>query len=431
MQTEKKLIHYFTFVSLIMLGNCAQDAANEDRGGVGGNQSSEHQNSDTSFGIIGDSTQTILPTYNPNAYPDFVGYAGTTDNSNPDATKRCKIFIGYKNKGFGTKSIDANARMRVIYTVEFNTGNTKPNVTLLKDYLSDYIYTTAPGSSGDFTITPAASGAANADGFWTIQTMDFARVFETNFGASATFLPSSVAIVKFQIIPENFSETDVTNDVSQVVVTNPAGCSNVSHADPSNLTVTATGKTSVGLHWNVDVGGLASVYIKYMANGVPEDCGRGIVPGTVYSTNLKNINVTGLQPSTSYGFRVCAVGIGGVPSPGITIQATTASGGTISTPPPQPQAVTPPNVKNLDAKERAGKIILNWDSGGGSTKTFRIAYQAGTVAPANCAANNHSVGADTDFTLDDIARKATYSFRVCAEANGMFSTGTIITATSK
>ncbi|MCM2281205.1 MAG: DUF2341 domain-containing protein [Bdellovibrionaceae bacterium] len=60
-------------------------------------------------------------------------------------------------------------------------------------------------------------------------------------------------------------------------------------------------------------------------------------------------------------------------------------------------------------------ITLSWNSGGGTTTGYKIAYQSGAAAPADCSSGSVvDVGTNTSHQVSDLSGMATYSFRVCA-----------------
>src|SRR5690606_17617684 len=108
----------------------------------------------------------------------------------------------------------------------------------------------------------------------------------------------------------------------------------------------------------------------------PADCATGATVSEAAITGTSH-PITGLSHETEYSFRICAINANGTPdvSSGAVVTATTDA------------QSTPPDPSNLNPTvDSASQISLSWDSGGGVTADYRIAYQPGTTAPANCSA---------------------------------------------
>jgi mono/diheme cytochrome c family protein len=103
-------------------------------------------------------------------------------------------------------------------------------------------------------------------------------------------------------------------------------------------------------------------------------------------------------------------------------------------PPPNPTALTAtPNS--------AAAITLSWTSGGGSTVDYRISYQLGATAPANCSTGtliSDSLISGTTHQVTGLSANTQYSFRVCAindkttpeVSSGVTVSGTTLTNTA-
>ena len=92
----------------------------------------------------------------------------------------------------------------------------------------------------------------------------------------------------------------------------------------------------------------------------------------------------------------------------------------------------PPDVINLDVAEvTATSVTLQWESGGGTTATYLIAYKEGTdYPPANLKKSIViPVGAETSYEVAGLTTDQIYSFRVCRlkcqwqEIDGRHDTG--------
>ncbi|MFK8139189.1 MAG: fibronectin type III domain-containing protein [Bdellovibrionales bacterium] len=79
----------------------------------------------------------------------------------------------------------------------------------------------------------------------------------------------------------------------------------------------------------------------------------------------------------------------------------------------------PPAVTNLQASlTSATSVTLSWDSAGGTTDSFQIAYVTGTDAPANCSSETVVLPASitgTSHTITGLSPGADYSVVVCAQ----------------
>jgi uncharacterized protein YegP (UPF0339 family) len=103
---------------------------------------------------------------------------------------------------------------------------------------------------------------------------------------------------------------------------------------------------------------------------------------------------------------------------------------TASSAPPDPTGFT----NYLIANDSLG---FNWASGGGTTAAYKIAYQTGGTAPADC--NSGTVISDTllgvnptNYTVTGLAASTQYSFRLCAYNSdlSLASAGVTVTATT-
>lgn len=107
--------------------------------------------------------------------------------------------------------------------------------------------------------------------------------------------------------------------------------------------------------------------------------------------------------------------------------STILSGFTLIEPPPEPlhfQATV------LDATQ----IKLTWESGGGSTQSFQMAYAVNESEPTSCNAgtviNSSQIGSATEITLTELEAIGNFSFRLCAnDSIGGVSSGVLTTAT--
>jgi len=189
--------------------------------------------------------------------------------------------------------------------------------------------------------------------------------------------------------------------------------------DPSVLSAIPAAD-SMRLTWAFGAGITQSFQIAYLAGDTaPGSCTSGTVISSSVLGAATMYRVEGLAAGSRYSFRVCAQ------SNGLLSSGVTLSSSTLATAPSPP-----PNVSQLTAAPTAGTVKLTWASGGGTTQTFQIAYAAGTNAPANCNGGNvileSTVGSATLYTLSGLAPETDYAFRVCAQANGVQSSGTTV-----
>ncbi|MCB0366905.1 MAG: fibronectin type III domain-containing protein [Bdellovibrionaceae bacterium] len=90
-------------------------------------------------------------------------------------------------------------------------------------------------------------------------------------------------------------------------------------------------------------------------------------------------------------------------------------GGGGTTPPPVTNSPPAPNPTNLASPANGNNnITLTWVSGGGSTTAYRVVWQEGASAPANCSGGGAMTVASTTASVTGLTRGRQYSFRVCA-----------------
>lgn len=91
----------------------------------------------------------------------------------------------------------------------------------------------------------------------------------------------------------------------------------------------------------------------------------------------------------------------------------------------------PPNPTSPSATvDSAAKITLSWTSGGGTTASYRIAYQTGTSAPADCNTGVVENTASTNRAMLNLSGGLQYSFRICAlNSSNVLSSGITVTST--
>ena len=76
---------------------------------------------------------------------------------------------------------------------------------------------------------------------------------------------------------------------------------------------------------------------------------------------------------------------------------------------------------------------MSWASGGGSTATYKVAYQSGATAPIDCASGTVVPSPTTSKAITGLTLSTQYAFRVCAlngNATPDISTGATVTGTT-
>ncbi len=91
-------------------------------------------------------------------------------------------------------------------------------------------------------------------------------------------------------------------------------------------------------------------------------------------------------------------------------------------------AVAPPNPTSpVTSSVFATRLTLSWTSGGGSTTSYKGAYQTGASAPADCNSGTTFTTASTSSTITALASSTQYSFRICASDGTTLSSGVTLT----
>ncbi len=209
--------------------------------------------------------------------------------------------------------------------------------------------------------------------------------------------------------PNSSTGISVTDTTPQAAPPNPTGL---------NLTVNST--TQISASWTSGGGSTASYILAYQSGATaPADCSSG----TTATSSSTSKSIGSLAAGTQYSFRVCALNSNGTPdvSAGVTASASTLQS-------------APPNPSGLSATvDSTTQITLNWTSGGGSTASYKIAYQAGATAPSDCTAGTITTSATITKAISSLSPGTQYSFRVCAlnaNATPDLSTGITTSATS-
>ncbi len=130
------------------------------------------------------------------------------------------------------------------------------------------------------------------------------------------------------------------------------------------------------------------------SNSIDDSSNGNINNSSGSSTNSSNTNTTNSTGNQNNG------GGNTPPSSGTTPI-------TSNPVPPNPTALT------LSANT-VNSITLNWSSGGGSTVGYRVVYQEGTSAPANCSSSGAMTVNTAVASIANLTKARQYSFRVCA-----------------
>ena len=216
-------------------------------------------------------------------------------------------------------------------------------------------------------------------------------------------------------------------NVSSGVVVTGTTDSQVAPPNPTGLGITVNSDSQVTLNWNSGGGSTSDYRISYQTGSTaPANCASGIQIGEGSISGTSHA-ISGLNHETEYSFRVCAINASSPPlsSPGVTITGTTNG---------QP---APPNPTGQSATVNSdSQITLNWNSGGGTTADYRIAYQAGGTAPSNCSSGTQ-IGegsiSGTSRVVTGLNHETQYSFRICAinaNATPIASSGVTVSATT-
>ena len=297
-------------------------------------------------------------------------------------------------------------------TVSSTPGATPPNVTALSasnDSASQVTlsWTSGGGSTATYKIASQTGATAPAD---------------CNSGTTTTSGSASKAITgltggtqySFRVCALNSNGTPEMSSGTTVSSTPAALPPNVTGLSASNDTA-----SQVTLNWTSGGGSTSSYKIAYQTGAsAPADCNTG----TTSTSGTTSKTISSLTGGTQYSFRVCALNNNSTPD--------MSSGATVSTTP----AAAPPNVTGLGAVvASASEIDLSWTSGGGSTATYKIAYQSGATAPTDCASGTTTTSGTNSKAIMSLTASTQYSFRVCALNSNVtpeVSSGVTVSATT-
>lgn len=273
-------------------------------------------------------------------------------------------------------------------------------------------------SAGAVTIAAVPGAASYRAVFTPVGGGDPVSVESTSVAISAKSLTvGTTYTVKIFAIDDAGNETESSNTATFI---------KVAPSEPTGLTATAVSGDQIDLAWTSGGGTTTGHRIAYdIGNTAPADCASGTTIAESLITGT-NHSVTGLTPSTEYSFRVCAINSDDTPAVTAGVTATATTTATVS-PPPDPTGFTA-------TAGSSSAIDLAWSSGGGSTADYRIAYESGNTAPADCASGTTIGEGDitgVSHSITGLSASTQYAFRVCAiNANGTPDVSSGVTATA-
>ncbi|WP_176736710.1 RCC1 domain-containing protein, partial [Oligoflexus tunisiensis] len=177
--------------------------------------------------------------------------------------------------------------------------------------------------------------------------------------------------------------------------------------DPETPLSSSLSDSSILVYWTSGGGSTMDFRISYQTGDIaPASCSAGTTISESLIDGVKHV-IEGLNPSTTYSFRICAINGNTDPDE--------SSGVSTSTSTPLPGI--PPNPVSLSLAPYGTSVRLSWTSGGGSTNGYRIAWLAGASAPPNCMAGvvvHETLINGTSHRIQGLSMDTQYSFRICA-----------------
>ncbi len=190
----------------------------------------------------------------------------------------------------------------------------------------------------------------------------------------------------FGICAFNSAGTPLSSPATTSLTTAPAA--------PTGLSATVNSASQITLNWTDASASNASYELVFTGGG------GGTISGLA-GTDTSYVH-SGLSASTAYSYSLRAVSSAG------SSAAATASATTHASPPPDPSGLAV-------LSKTVSSITLGWSSGGGSTSGYKLAYQSGASAPANCASGTVvNLGMVVSTTVSSLTANESYSFRLCA-----------------
>jgi hypothetical protein len=181
--------------------------------------------------------------------------------------------------------------------------------------------------------------------------------------------------------------------------------------DPTSPSGTAISATQIDLSWSDGGGTTAGYKIAYVTGlTAPTSCTADAGATVIQASSITGTShsVTGLMAGTMYSFLICAINGNATPEASSGVSTVLS---TLQSAPPNPTGPTA-------TAATATTVSLSWTSGGGSTVDYRISYQSGASAPADCASgttiSEASVTGDHNHTVTGLTSDTQYSFRICA-----------------
>jgi len=183
----------------------------------------------------------------------------------------------------------------------------------------------------------------------------------------------------------------------------------------TGLTSTVVSASQINLSWTSGGSNTNQFQIAYKTGATaPTNCSSDTVILASVQGSATTAAITGLTAGTQYSFRVCATNLSGALNTG----ATRLSVNTLA---PEPSGLSAVGASS-------SSMALSWTSGGTGTNQFKIAYQTGASAPANCSSGTQvapaTVGSGTSYTVTGLTAGTQYSFRLCStNTSGDLSAG--------
>lgn len=359
-----------------------------------------------STSVAKDSTTTFsaFATYSDGSVVNVTSSAIWTSANDSTATV---------TKSGSTLTVTGRASGTVDISVKFGGQTVSKSLTITNATLVSINLTPLTPSgpfvtTTQFTATGTYSDASTATitttATWTSSDQAVATISSTGLAT-----PTGVGTTTITATQESVSKSTVLTVVTQAAPPNPTGQGS-----------SAGSTSSISLTWTSGGGTTTSYKIAYQTGATaPADCTTGTLDTA--STNSKT--VSGLASGTQYSFRICASN--GNASPDLSAGVTTTAS-TLETVPPNP---TGPSATPSSSSE----IALSWTSGGVPTASYKIAYQAGATAPANCSSGTTTTSGSNSKAITGLTPSTQYAFRICAVNSNStpdVSTGVTTTGTT-
>ncbi|MCX6116720.1 MAG: fibronectin type III domain-containing protein, partial [Proteobacteria bacterium] len=263
----------------------------------------------------------------------------------------------------------------------------------------------SPNSTTSITFSWTSGGGTTASYKYAYQAGGAAPA-NCNAGTTGTTLPNSVSLtglttgLQYSMIVCALN-SDITPDMG---VASAAASMYTSPPSPTSFTATTASTSSIDLSWN-DMGGDTGGYkIAYQSGATaPANCNAGSTQTA--AANATTATITALSPATQYSFIICTVNS----SSGQSAASSGISGTTDTAP------VTPTTFAATASSSLYTTIALSWDDMAGDAGGYKIAYQSGASAPANCNAGTTTTAAAnaTALSITGLSAATQYSFIIC------------------